>query len=286
MFKLKFISYFLLFFFSFCQLDEEESISKVLSCITILTQKYYNKKEEKPDFLSPVMLSCFININDGQINRIITEIEEEESNIMNIFTPEEIESLTDVNSIKKIPEKKLKIYKSQLEKAIDNLQKAEKNFEKMNKGKSPSDAYEDESPYDLDDEDYDDYDDDDYEDDDINDKIFKRKSTRVKGFWRLLIKGIKIIIFESEAILIILILICIYIILLTARKSVQQDEIIEYEDENENNIDKIDKNDNLNKNNENKDINNLENNNNKKEIMIEEKDNVNNKNDNKKIKED
>ena len=284
MFKLKFILYFLLFFFTFSQLDEEESISKVLSCITILTQKYYNKKEEKPDFLSPVMLSCFININDGQINRIITEIEEEESNIMNIFTPEEIESLTDVNSIKKIPEKKLKIYKSQLEKAIDNLQKAEKNFEKMNKGKNPSDAYEDESPYDLDDGDYDDdYDDDDYEDDDINDKIFKRKSTRVKGFWRLLIKGIKIIIFESEAILIILILICIYIILLTARKSVQQDEIIEYEDENENNIDKIDKNDNLNKNNENKDINNLENNNNKKEIMIEEKDNVNNNNNKKEI---
>ena len=121
---------------------------------------------------------------------------------MNIFTPEEIESLTDVNSIKKIPEKKLKIYKSQLEKAIDNLQKAEKNFEKMSKGKNPSDAYEDDSTYDLDDGDYDDYDDDDdFEDDDINDKIFKRKSTREKGFWRLLFKGIKIIIFESEAIL-------------------------------------------------------------------------------------
>ena len=128
----------------FCHIDND-AMSKLVACMEVLSQKF--KGEPNGEVYSPMMLKCFITISDSKVKTILTDIEAGSRKI----SPKEINKLTDINTLKKIPESILKKKANELEKALKDFNKLHEQFE----GARDGDMDDDQMDYDDDyDEDY------------------------------------------------------------------------------------------------------------------------------------
>ena len=175
-----------------CQF-ENESMSKVLACMSIINQKFKGADPD-PSIYSTMMLKCYISLSDYQAKKIIVELESG----TNILTKKEIDKLTDYDSLKDLSQNELKKKSYELEKALKNLKKLQ-------------DEFSGEGGEDIDPADYDD----DY-DDDYN---FNRETPSNINFLGLIPKGIYAVfnVFNSYLSLFIVFVI-VYFCLLMIRK--------------------------------------------------------------------
>ena len=182
------------------QIDDLIAI-KALSCVNIVTQKY-KKGEDEPNAYSPIVLACFIKITDEQAQRVISSLEEG----TNPLDQEEIEDLTNVNSLSKFPKEEIDEKVELLENTIREFQKLDDDYGNLKEGKNPE---------------FEDYDDDYEYDDDIYDyNINNNKTLSKKGLIGLFKKGISGIFSVAGSIwYAIFILILIYFILMLFRKT-------------------------------------------------------------------
>ena len=176
------------------------------------------------------------------MNTIISSIEEGNEDLI-LLDDDELKKLTDFDSLKDIPEKELKKNKVILEKTMKKFEKLNKEIERMKKENNidekelnsfDDDNYDD---FNLDDGDLD-YDDDygDYDDED-DDYSSLKKSSRNKGFFRILFRGTKKFFNNSNIWFTFLFLIITYFLLFTIRKSFEVDKeekIIKENEEREN----------------------------------------------------
>ena len=175
---------------------DEITIFKALVCVNIITSKH-QEKDLEPSSLSPIILTCYIKISDEQVHRLTEGIEQ---GLDIPLSDEEIEELTNIDSLKDLPE-------SEVRRKGDELEKAIKEFQKIQEGYSETGE----------DDGYDDGDDD-YDYDDYGDGP-KNNMTK-RGFFRLIKKGIislTEIFFSSWYIIGILVL--FYVLLLEIRRN-------------------------------------------------------------------
>ena len=90
-----------------------------------------------------MLLKCFITITEEQGKEILVSIEQD----MKAIEPEEIEKLTDINSLKEIPQDELKNYSLKLEKAIKDLKKMQEKHLSKSKDKTQDYDYEDDEEF-------------------------------------------------------------------------------------------------------------------------------------------
>ena len=228
------------------QLDDV-TVLKALSCVNIVTQKY-KKGEDEPNAYSPIVLACFVKITVEQAQRVISSLEEG----INPLDQEEIEDLTDVNSLAKFSKEELDEKAELLEYTIKEFQKLDNEFDNLKEGKNPE---------------FEDYDDDDYEYDDIYDNnINNNKKLSKKGLFGLFKKGISGIFNVASSIwYAFFFLIFIYFILMLVRKTSNENNNINTNKDIDNKKNDKDKN-NENKDNEEKDNKNKDNEESQKDI--------------------
>ena len=175
-----------------CQF-ENESMSKVLACMSIMNQKFKGS-EPDPSIYSTMMLKCYISLSDSQAKKIIVGLETG----TNSLSKKEIDKLTDYDSLKDLPQNELKKKSYELEKTLKNLKKLQDEFS--------GERGEDIDPADYDDE---------YDDDDN----FNRETPSNINFLGLIPKGIYAVfnIFNSYLSLFVVFVI-VYFGLLMIRK--------------------------------------------------------------------
>ena len=140
---------------------ENDSMSKAIACISVISQKYKGK-EPDPSIYSTMMLKCFITIKDSQSKKILLGIETGSGSL----SKSEIDKLTDYESLKDMNPNELRKKSQELEKAIKGFKKLQDQFA----GETG----------DSDIGDYDDYDDED----------FNRESPSRINFFSLIPKGL------------------------------------------------------------------------------------------------
>ena len=119
-----------------------EDISKIVSCMHVISQKNKNQTPDQNTY-STMLLKCFITITEEQGKEILVSIEQD----MKVIEPEEIEKLTDINSLKEIPPDELKKYSLKLEKAIKDLKKMQEKHLSKSKDKTQDYDYEDDEEF-------------------------------------------------------------------------------------------------------------------------------------------
>ena len=142
--KIKFNALFLLIVWeNFILLTcNNEDISKLISCMSIITQKNKNQSPDQ-NLYSSMLLKCFITITEEQGKEILIGIEQD----MKTIEPEEIEKLTDTDSLKEIPPDEQKEYTLKLQKAINELKRVQEGYSKGNKDKDKDYDYEEDEEY-------------------------------------------------------------------------------------------------------------------------------------------
>ena len=122
----------ILFSFIFCQgqLDEETSM-RALSCMSVINHKNKEKVGVEPSVYSPEMLSCFLKISNEQTDRILSNLE---SKVIPL-NDEEIEELTDIESLKDYPSEEIRKKTDELENAIKEFKKFDEDFTKLKEEK-------------------------------------------------------------------------------------------------------------------------------------------------------
>ena len=206
---------------------DEISVFKALICANIITRKEDPDEEKEINSLSPLLLTCFIKINDVQVHRLTENIDK---GFDSVLSEEEINDLIDIDSLKGLSEQDVKKRGDELEEAIKELQKIQEGY----KENGEDDGYDD--GYDDDGDDYDVYDD------------GPRNNISKKGFFRLIKKGIfnfGNIVLSSWYI--ICILVVFYLLLLEIRRNNNQETI---ENKKEKEKEKKEKKDNNDKKNE------------------------------------
>ena len=78
--------------------SDELSVFKALVCANIITRKNPDEEQEA-NSLSPILLTCFIKINDEQIQRLTEGIDK---GIEEVLSEEEITDLMDIESLKEL----------------------------------------------------------------------------------------------------------------------------------------------------------------------------------------
>ena len=196
--KLVLLEIFLLnLFFSINAKYDELAALKALSCVSIVTQKYH-KGEDEPNSYSPIVLSCYIKITEEQAQRAIGSLEDGEIPL----EPYEIDELTDVKSLKDIPENELMKKSEELENTIREFQKYDEEFNDLKEKGDPEFEDDDEG--------------DDYE------ETYKYNRMSKKGFFDLIKRGINELFSVAGAIwLTLLFLIILYLLLMMTRKAVE-----------------------------------------------------------------
>ena len=179
---------------------DELSVFKALVCANIITRKEVDEDKEV-NSLSPILLTCYIKINDAQIQRLTEGIDK---GFDSILSEEEMNDLIDIDSLKDLSEQEVKKKGDELEEAIKDLQKIQEGY---------SENGEDDG-YDDGDDDYDEY-----------DEGPKNNISR-KGFFRLIKNGI----FNFGSIVlsswyIICILVVFYLLLLEIRRNNRQESV-------------------------------------------------------------
>ena len=154
--------------FSIEQINENSAL-KALSCVTLVTAEFHNKKEE-PSVYSPYVLSCFMKIKEEQAQDILSNLDEGIN-----LTKEEIDELIDINSLKNFSEDEVKRKSEELEYTMQEFKKLDEEYNKENEN------YDDKLNDMVDDDDYDE----DYTYDNNTHKFSK------KNFMDLIKRGIK-----------------------------------------------------------------------------------------------
>ena len=117
--------------------------------------------------LSPLLLTCFIKINDVQVHRLTENIDK---GFDSVLSEEEINDLIDIDSLKGLSEQDVKKRGDELEEAIKELQKIQEGYSKNGEDDGYDDGYDDDG------DEYDEYDD------------GPRNNISKKGFFRLIKK--------------------------------------------------------------------------------------------------
>ena len=89
------------------------------------------------------MLSCFAAITDIDSKEILVAVQQG----MNFLSPEEINKLTDVESIKKLDKNKINELSKRLENALREFDEIRNNYKQEDKGKSKSNDYNEDDDY-------------------------------------------------------------------------------------------------------------------------------------------
>ena len=119
-----------------CDIDNED-ITKAISCMSILSQKYEEKTDSKTYF--SLMLKCFITITDVEAKEILVGIEQG----IKSMEDEDIQKLIDIESLKNISQTEIQKQSLRLKKAIKSFQNMQKNYSSNKKDKN----YEDDDEY-------------------------------------------------------------------------------------------------------------------------------------------
>ena len=193
------------------QLDDDIS-AKIFACMRVINQK--NEGEGYEDFPtnSPAMLACFMKITQDQIDSISSSYYE--TGIVPL-EEEEINALTDVESLKEYSDDELREKTNQLEEAIKEYNKYNEDY--------TGDNYENEN---YDDYNYNNMNDDynyNYNDEENDNESF---SDKIKEF------------FDENTIIVIWIVICVVVFILIAIFGKEYDESNEKVNDTEKNIDK------------------------------------------------
>ena len=171
---------------------EEDTSIKAFSCHNLLNKQYKGKDEIQPSVHSPIMLSCFIKISEEQSQKILSSMDSEELPI----DQEEFDQLIDTEILNTIPDDELKEKVNQLEKAVKDFQKYDKDFEdSKNEANENFDNYdynydddygnynEYNEDFNYDDMNYNDYYNNDFDNTDENSSKLKEFFDESKGLW-------------------------------------------------------------------------------------------------------
>jgi tRNA(Met) C34 N-acetyltransferase TmcA len=96
-----------------------------------------NRGGGNPDsnLYSPVMLACFSKITQDQMERVLSELNQDmqgmNQQIMDALEPEEIDDLVNVDSLKNKSDKELKKIRNNLEKGIKEFQQMDEELSGM-----------------------------------------------------------------------------------------------------------------------------------------------------------
>ena len=193
------------------QLDDDIS-SKIFACMRVINQKNDGEGYEESPMNSPAMLACFMKITQDQIDSISSNYYE--TGIVPL-EEEEINALTDVESLKEYSDDELREKTNQLEEAIKEYNKYNEDYTGEN--------YENEN---YDDYNYNNMNDDynyNYNDEENDNESF---SDKIKEF------------FDENTIIVIWIVICVVVFILIAIFGKEYDESKEKVNDKEKNIDK------------------------------------------------
>ena len=119
-------------------LDEDTSM-RALSCISVIHHKNKGKDGEEPSVYSPEMLSCFMKISNEQSDRILSSLESGAIPLED----DEIEQVTDTDSLKDVSSEDIRKYQDQLETAIKEFKKFDEDFSKLKEKKENENSDED-----------------------------------------------------------------------------------------------------------------------------------------------
>ena len=114
---------------------DEGTSMKVFACLNIIEKKFPGGEENKPSIYSPVMLACFIKITDDQRDKILNQFGQGTISL----NDDEIDDLTNVESLKYIPENQLSEKSILLEQIIKEFQQFDEDLTKMKDSKNISD---------------------------------------------------------------------------------------------------------------------------------------------------
>lgn len=102
---------------------ENDSISRIVACMTIVGQKYEGREPEATIY-STMLLKCFISISESQIKKVMTGIESGQK----ILSKREIDKLTDYESLRDMSASELQKKTNELEKALKKFRKIQDQF--------------------------------------------------------------------------------------------------------------------------------------------------------------
>ena len=119
-----------------------DDVTKLVSCMSIISQKYKGQTPESKTY-SSMLLKCFITISEETKKEILVGMQQG----MDDIEPEEIEKLTDVTTLNEIPQEQLKENSIQLENAIAELKKIQENYRNGKQTKAKDTNYEEDEEF-------------------------------------------------------------------------------------------------------------------------------------------
>ena len=123
-----------LFLFTKCQVYSENT-RKAFACMSVINSKNRGGGNPDSNLYSPVMLACFSKITQEQMERVLSELNQDmqgmNQQIMDALEPEEIDDLVNVDSLKNKSDKELKKIRNNLEKGIKEFQQMDEELSGM-----------------------------------------------------------------------------------------------------------------------------------------------------------
>ena len=129
-FKLLLLFFIHKLFYIFSKASNED-ITKAMSCMSLLIQKFKGQSPD-PKKYSSMLLKCFVTISEEESKEILVGIEQG----VKTLEPEEIEKLTDFSTLSNFSKTELDEYSYKLQNAIDTIKKMQDNY---HSGKKDSD---------------------------------------------------------------------------------------------------------------------------------------------------
>ena len=127
-----------LFIYTKCQVYSENT-RKAFACMSVINSKNRGGGNPDSNLYSPVMLACFSKITQEQMERVLSELNQDmqgmNQQIMDALEPEEIDELVNVDSLKTKSDKELKKIRHNLEKGIKEFQQMDEELSGMGEEK-------------------------------------------------------------------------------------------------------------------------------------------------------
>jgi len=127
-----------LFIYTKCQVYSENT-RKAFACMSVINSKNRGGGNPDSNLYSPVMLACFSKITQEQMERVLSELNQDmqgmNQQIMDALEPEEIDELVNVDSLKTKSDKELKKIRNNLEKGIKEFQQMDEELSGMGEEK-------------------------------------------------------------------------------------------------------------------------------------------------------
>ena len=127
-----------LFIYTKCQVYSENT-RKAFACMSVINSKNRGGGNPDSNLYSPVMLACFSKITQEQMERVLSELNQDmqgmNQQIMDALEPEEIDELVNVDSLKTKSDKELKKIRNNLEKGFKEFQQMDEELSGMGEEK-------------------------------------------------------------------------------------------------------------------------------------------------------